>query len=162
MPSVSPPSADSLSHLQNFLANEISCYCNLLTTIQSDVSLLLQAASGLVAITPKIQTLILAVSEDQVPQSWLPAHVPSCNGVQAWLMNVQQRIEILQGVCQEETIGGENKQEEYCYNLAVFWNPKLFVKCLLQEHARKEYIEVSKLSLKAQVKDMILNKMWQM
>ncbi len=146
MPSITPPLSDSMNHLQNYLANQLACYIDALTLIQSDVRLLIQATSGLVALTPEIQSCLLAISDDIVPKSWLPSCIPSFHGVQKWLMSMKQRMAALHELYEED-----DATKLYCFNLAVFWNPKLFVKCLLQEHARKEYIEVYKLSLQTQV-----------
>ena len=153
-----PPVTDPLSHLQNFFTNELACYTNLVATIQSDVGLLLHAASGLVALTPDVQTMLSALRDDSVPRSWLPDHIATYAGIQGWLAAVKRNMTTLRGLCQEEMTGEEAKAPEKpcCFNLALFWNPKSFIKSLLQEHARREYIEVYKLLLEAQVRDLAI------
>ncbi|XP_071803571.1 dynein heavy chain domain-containing protein 1-like isoform X3 [Asterias amurensis] len=141
------PSSESLSYLETFLSSEISILNQTIQSVQSDVGLLLQSAQGSISLPPLVEDALLAISQDILPQSWLPSGHPECTGVLAWIERLKARGDLLERYVREgDRVVG--------FDLAVFSNPKMFLRSVLQEHARKEYIEVHRLQMETHVMDL--------
>ncbi|XP_022080100.1 dynein heavy chain 6, axonemal-like [Acanthaster planci] len=144
LPPFDQPATESLSYLETFLSSEINLWKKTITAIQSEVGSLLQSAQGIIALPPVVEDTLLALSQDTVPKSWLPPGHPKCTGVLKWVDRLKSQALQLERYLWEG-------DRAVCFNLAMFANPRMFLRSVLQEHARKEFIEVHRLIIETQV-----------
>ncbi|XP_038044677.1 dynein heavy chain domain-containing protein 1-like [Patiria miniata] len=144
LPPLEQPPSDSLSYLETFLSSEITLWKTKITAIQSEITLLLQSALGSIALPPEVEGTLLAIGQDCVPKTWLSPGHPQCTGVGKWIARFKTQALMLEKYVWE----GERVT---CFDLTAFSNPRMFLRSVLQEHARKEYIEVHRLLMETRV-----------
>ncbi|XP_077979356.1 dynein heavy chain domain-containing protein 1-like [Glandiceps talaboti] len=144
LPALPQAPEESLSYVDNFLANEVFAYQKSLNTIHADVHLCVAVAKGETACTPAMQVMMDALKDNMVPSSWLPTNYPVQLSVDDFFDTLQRKLELLSTYCSKE-------KAAISYNLAVFNNPEAFSQCVLMEHARREYIECQQLTLQTHI-----------
>ncbi|XP_072179432.1 dynein heavy chain domain-containing protein 1-like [Diadema setosum] len=144
IPALPTPAPESLNHLQNFIGAEIAAVGSLIDRVQFDVDLALKAVVGEAALTPGVDRILSPLSRNCIPEDWMQEAggvPPWRTSVKEWLADVKTRVELLLSYKDAgESVSG-------CYRLAAFSRPNAFIDTVLQEHSRKEYLELHQLKM---------------
>lgn len=138
------PYTDNLSHLDSFVNSEIQLLSEKLKSITTDLELLGKALDGQIYLNSKLETVFQAISHNSYPQGW--GYPGARDGLRAEQLVEEsiKKMELLRSY-------RKNGNAVVCYEIAAFLRPKRFLKALLMEQARREYMEVQDVTMEVQV-----------
>lgn len=133
----------TLSHLDSFIQSEIQILSSKIKTITLDLELLMKAFDGQIHLNTALEKLVETISDKVHPQEWGYPGVKEETGVDELVDEIIRKIDLLQNY--------QEKRNVVCYDITGFVRPKGFLKALMMEQARKEYMEVQDIIMEVQV-----------
>ena len=135
---------DQMYPLQTFYHHEVAGYKEIVKTIGSDITTLLQVVKSETALSTNLSEVLHTLNDQCVPHSWMSQNYPSCPGLTQWLYELHTKMNQLCDYMKKDA-------SVECYNLAVFNRPVWFLQTALQTQARKEFKPLYEYKIEIQV-----------
>jgi len=121
-------------------------YMNILTQeILRSLQEINLALNGELTPTEKMEQTIDSLVLERVPVTWTELAYPSCRSLSSWLVNLQLRVEQLNGWKDEPTTIPK------ITNIARLFNPQSFLTAVKQYHAQRTQSELNRLYIQTDI-----------
>ena len=151
-PELPQTSRDGFYPLEIFFHSEVGLLHELVEKVKRDVTFLLKVVQGEVESSALCQELLVTVSKQQIPTSWLAQAFPTSTPLLQWSRELKRKAELLKDYIKKDMGKAEGPA---AYNLAAFQRPDRFIQTVLQTFVRKEFKDLHRCSLDVQVRWLI-------